>query len=72
MFTGRQAIRWHTRPRKTGELRDMGLLKGDFYRFFGFGFIAGALLVLGTMGIGGAEEISGNVVPHAHAATAAE
>jgi hypothetical protein len=24
------------------------------------------------MGIGGAEEISGNVVPHAHAATAAE
>jgi hypothetical protein len=50
----------------------MGLLKGDFYRFFGFGFVAGALLVAGTMGIGGTEDISGNVVPNAHAATASE
>jgi hypothetical protein len=50
----------------------MGPFKGDFYRFFGFGFIAGALLVLGTIGIGGTEDMTGNVVPNAYAATASE
>jgi hypothetical protein len=50
----------------------MGPFKGDFYRFFGFGFIAGALLVLGTTGIGGAGDMTGEVIPNAHAATASE
>ena len=50
----------------------MSIFKGDFYRFFGFGFVAGALLVAGTIGIGGAGEIAGSVVPHALAAPVAE
>jgi hypothetical protein len=49
----------------------MGLFKADFYRFFAIGFGAGALLVLATIGIGGADEIAHGVVPSAVAAPAA-
>jgi hypothetical protein len=43
------------------------MFKADFYRFFAFGFVAGALLVLGTVGIGGTR---GGIVPSAVAAPA--
>lgn len=48
----------------------MGVFKADFYRFFAIGFAAGALLVLGTIGIGGASNIANGVVPSAVAAPA--
>ena len=48
----------------------MRLLKDDLYRFFAFGFVAGALLVAGTMGISGASDVAGGVVPSAVAAPA--
>lgn len=48
----------------------MGMFKADFYRFFAFGFVAGALLVLGTFGIRGAGALAGGVVPSAVAAPA--
>jgi hypothetical protein len=50
----------------------MGLFKTDFYRFFAIGFGAGALLVLVTMGINGANEVAQGVVPSAVAAPAAQ
>ena len=50
----------------------MGLFKADFFRFFAFGFGAGAVLVLATFGIGGASDIANGVVPSAVAAQAAE
>jgi hypothetical protein len=50
----------------------MGLFKADFYRFFAIGFAGGALIVLGTVGIGGANEIAHGVVPSAVAAPAAQ
>lgn len=48
----------------------MGVFKADFYRFFAIGFAAGALLVLGTIGISGASDIASGVVPSAVAAPA--
>jgi hypothetical protein len=50
----------------------VGLLKPDFYRFFIIGFAAGALLVVGTVGIGGAGDVAHSVVPSAIAAPAAQ
>lgn len=47
----------------------MGLFKADFYRFFVLGFAAGALLVLGTTGIGGEARLADNLVPPAKAET---
>jgi mannose/fructose/N-acetylgalactosamine-specific phosphotransferase system component IIC len=46
----------------------MGLFKADFYRFFGFGFAAGAVLVLATIGISGVGNLVHEVVPSAVAA----
>jgi hypothetical protein len=48
----------------------MGLFKADFYRFFAIGFVAGALLVGATVGIGGAGKVASGVVPSAVAAPA--
>jgi hypothetical protein len=48
----------------------MGLFKSDLYRLFAFGFVAGALLVAGTVGIAGAGEVGGGVVTSAVAAPA--
>jgi hypothetical protein len=48
----------------------MGVFKADFYRFFAFGFVAGTLLVLATIGISGAGEVASGVVPSAVAAQA--
>jgi hypothetical protein len=48
----------------------MDLFKPDFYRFFAFGFGAGALLVLATIGIGGSSDVANGVVPSAVAAEA--
>jgi hypothetical protein len=48
----------------------MGLFRADFYRFFAIGFGAGALLVLGTIGISGTDELASGVVPSAVAAPA--
>jgi hypothetical protein len=45
----------------------MGLFKADFFRFFALGFTGGALLVLGTLGIRGAERVGHGVVPSAMA-----
>ena len=47
----------------------MRLFKDDFYRFLAFGFGAGALLVLATIGIGGSSGMNGGVVPSAVAAS---
>ena len=49
----------------------MGLFKADFYRFFGFGFIAGATLVATTMSTGQvARAVADGVAPRAEAAVA--
>ena len=48
----------------------MGLFKADFYRFFAFGFVAGAVLVAATLGIGGSQDLANGVVPSAVAAPA--
>ncbi len=48
----------------------MGMFKADFYRFFAIGFAAGALLVVGTIGIGGMGKLADSVVPSAVAAPA--
>lgn len=50
----------------------MGLFKADFYRYLAFGFGAGALLVLGTSGISGSDDLARGVVPSAVAAPAAQ
>jgi hypothetical protein len=46
------------------------MFKADFYRFFAFGFVAGAVLVFGTVGIRGVGGLAGSVVPSAIAAPA--
>lgn len=48
----------------------MRVFKADFCRFFAIGFAAGALLVLGMTGIGGAGDVARGVVPNAIAAPA--
>jgi hypothetical protein len=48
----------------------MGLLKPDFYRFFAFGFAAGAALVFTTMGGAVQKDLAHGVVPAAEAAPA--
>lgn len=44
----------------------MGLMKPDMYRFLALGFAAGALLIFGTVGIGGVS-LGGDLVPAVHA-----
>jgi hypothetical protein len=46
----------------------MGLFKRDLYRSFLVGFAIGAVAVYSTLGIGGAPDLSGSVVPSAIAA----
>ena len=48
----------------------MGLFKPDFYRFFLFGFAAGALFVVTTMDTGIGSTIARGVVPIAEAQAA--
>ncbi|MFC3213528.1 MULTISPECIES: hypothetical protein [Novosphingobium] len=48
----------------------MGLFKADFYRYFAFGFAGGALLVLGTLGLGNMSPLSNDLLPPAQAAQA--
>ena len=48
----------------------MGLFKADFYRFFTFGFAAGALLVAATMENDLGAQIANGVVPAAEAQSA--
>lgn len=48
----------------------MGLFKPDFYRFFAFGFLAGAVLVGVTMESPVRDELVSGVVPVAEAAPA--
>lgn len=48
----------------------MGLFKPDFFRSLALGFAAGAVLVLGTLGIGGIGDVANEVVPRASAAPA--
>ena len=50
----------------------MNLFKSDFYRYLALGFGAGALMVLGTFGISGSDDLAGGVVPSAVAAPASE
>lgn len=47
----------------------MGLMKPDMYRSLALGFAAGALLVLGTVGIGG-HSLGADLVPSVQAAAA--
>ena len=47
----------------------MKLFKADFYRFFALGFAGGALLVLGSIGLGDNPTLSDNIVPPAQAQT---
>lgn len=49
----------------------MGLFKADFYRFFTFGFAAGALLVVATMEADFGSAIADGVAPAAQAQTSA-
>ena len=49
----------------------MGLFKADFYRFFTFGFAAGALLVVATMEGDIGTTIGQSVTPSAQAQTQA-
>lgn len=48
----------------------MKLFKTDFSRFFTIGFVAGALLVFGTMEGQSANELANGFVPAAEAAPA--
>jgi len=48
----------------------MGLFKPDFYRFFVFGFAAGAALVVATMDGATRAELADGIVPAAQAASA--
>lgn len=48
----------------------MTFFKTEFTRFFALGFLGGAALVLGTMGLDAATEIANGVIPEAHAASA--
>ncbi len=48
----------------------MSFLKTEFARFFMLGFAGGAVLVLGTLGIGSAVDIANGIVPAAQAAQA--
>lgn len=50
----------------------MGLFKPDFYRFFMFGFAAGAALVVATMDSNARGDIAGGIVPAAQAAPSPE
>jgi len=51
----------------------MGLFRPDFYRFFAFGFAAGAVLVATTMGTGQVgRAVADGVVPVAQAHAAGE
>lgn len=45
----------------------MGLFKADFYRFFALGFVGGALVVFGAIGLDGRHPLTDNIVPPAHA-----
>lgn len=48
----------------------MKLFKPDFYRFFMFGFAAGAALVVATMDSGAQADLAHGLVPVAEAAPA--
>ena len=48
----------------------MGLFKPDFYRFFVFGFAAGAALVVGMMDGQTRADLANGLVPAAQAAPA--
>ena len=47
----------------------MGLFKADFYRFFTFGFAAGAVLVAATMDTDVSSAVAQSVAPAAQAQT---
>jgi hypothetical protein len=46
----------------------MRILKNEIARFMALGFVGGAALVLGTMGVGSATNIANGIVPPAQAA----
>ena len=46
----------------------MSFFKTDFTRFFALGFLAGTALIVGTMNLQGAQNISDSIVPAANAA----
>lgn len=46
----------------------MGLFKADFFRFFAFGFAAGAVLVFAALDSHVASDLASGVVPVAEAA----
>ena len=48
----------------------MGLFKADFFRFFAFGFAAGAVLVFTTLDGDVGSDLARGVVPAAEAAPA--
>lgn len=47
----------------------MQFLKTEFTRFFALGFVGGAALVLGTLGLDAAHDLTSSIVPPAEAAT---
>jgi hypothetical protein len=47
----------------------MQFLKTEFTRFFAIGFVGGAALVMGIMGVDATTELADSIVSPAHAAT---
>lgn len=46
----------------------MQFLKTEFTRFFAMGFVGGAALIMGIMGVDATTELADGILPHAHAA----
>ncbi len=48
----------------------MQFLKTEFTRFFAIGFIGGAALIMGVMGLDAGTDLANGLIPAAHAAVA--
>ena len=48
----------------------MQFLKTEFTRFFALGFVGGAAIVMGMMGLDAGTELANGLLPPAHAAVA--
>jgi hypothetical protein len=46
----------------------MQFLKTEFTRFFAMGFVGGAALIMGIMGVDATTELAAGIMPTAHAA----
>jgi hypothetical protein len=46
----------------------MQFLKTEFTRFFAMGFVGGAALIMGIMGVDATTELAAGIMPAAHAA----